>query len=410
MDHRPVARRRAAVGAGPPAQGALSDLSRGRRHAAGLRALEPVLDAGARSGAGAVRRTRAAGCRLRHLGARPPAKLAAGLDPGVRRGRADHRRGRGAGACADAGHAMGRRDRARRHRGAAGCRGGNRDPASGQAALSHSQDSRRRKPAQRRQRAADLPRRGRRRRGPAFQVERVCALDRGGAGGKRGGRLSVRPAVDAADPAHSGRTERDHRAVRRHLHGVDRGRACRPLRHPHHRGLCDHAGAHHAGADPGAAAGADLCGVGNRGVRSQRAGVHADRLAVASDLGAARRSRALAILRGRRRRARRRHPDPYRLGDVVQHGGAVPDRARRGSPEPADGRADAARRHRGLLVRHARHRHAGGGLCAAGSLPLPRPHPADGVRRGAGIAADPGPDIAAPDRGAGAEGRRPGGP
>ena len=64
-----------------------------------------------------------------------------------------------------------------------------------------------------------------------------------------------------------------------------------------------------------------------------------------------------------------------------------------------------AGRHRGLLVRHARHRHAGGGLCAAGRFPLSRPHPADGVRRGAGIIADPGPDVAAPDRGAGAEGR-----
>ena len=194
MDYRPVARRRAAVGAGPPAQSAISDFSRRRRHAAGLRALGPVLDAGARSGAGAVRGAGAAGCRLRHFAARPPEELAAGLDPGIHRGRDHHRRGRGAGARAVAGHAMGRRHRARRHRGAAGCGGGDGDPAPGQAALSHPQNSRRRKPAQRRQRAADLPRRGRRRRGPAFQVERVCALDRAGAGGKPGGRLSVRPA------------------------------------------------------------------------------------------------------------------------------------------------------------------------------------------------------------------------
>ena len=52
--------------------------------------------------------------------------------------------------------------------------------------------------------------------------------------------------------------------------------------------------------------------------------------------------RAVGILHGRRRRARRRHPDPHRLGDVVRHGVAIPDRARL-SPGPADGRADRAR-------------------------------------------------------------------
>ena len=46
------------------------------------------------------------------------------------------------------GHAVGGRDRARRHRGAAGCGRGDGDPAPGQAALSDSENPRRRKPAQ----------------------------------------------------------------------------------------------------------------------------------------------------------------------------------------------------------------------------------------------------------------------
>jgi hypothetical protein len=62
---------------------------------------------------------------------------------------------------------VGGRDRTRRHRGAAGCCRGDRDPAPGQPALSDPKNPRRRKPAQRRQRAADLSRRRRRRRGGA---------------------------------------------------------------------------------------------------------------------------------------------------------------------------------------------------------------------------------------------------
>src|ERR1700674_5555719 len=127
--------RGAAVGAGPADQGALPDLSRHWRHAAGLCAIGPVLDAGARSGAGAVRGTGAAGCRLRHVAARPPRQLAAGLDAGIHRGRGYYRRGGGARPLVAAGHAVGGSDCARRHRGAAGCRRGDGDPAPGQPAL-----------------------------------------------------------------------------------------------------------------------------------------------------------------------------------------------------------------------------------------------------------------------------------
>src|SRR6266481_7380183 len=86
MAYRLAAGRSAAVGAGPADQGALPDFSCRRRHAAGLRAVRSVLDAGARSGAGAVRGPCAAGRRIRYLGARPPRQLAAGLDAGIRRG------------------------------------------------------------------------------------------------------------------------------------------------------------------------------------------------------------------------------------------------------------------------------------------------------------------------------------
>ena len=61
-----------------------------------------------------------------------------------------------------------------------------------------------------------------------------------------------------------------------------------------------------------------------------------------------------------------------------------------------------------LLVRHARHRHAGGGVRAARKLSLSRPDAADGVHGGAGIACDSGPDTPAADRGAAAERREPG--
>ena len=93
---------------------------------------------------------------------------------------------------------------------------------------------------------------------------------------------------DVDDAAHHGRAKLDHRAIRRHLHGVDRRRAHRPFRNPDHRRLCHRHRADRTGADAGAAARAGLCGVGYRGLRPQRAGIHADRPAVAADLGPAR--------------------------------------------------------------------------------------------------------------------------
>jgi NhaP-type Na+/H+ or K+/H+ antiporter len=94
-----------------------------------------------------------------------------------------------------------------------------------------------------------------------------------------------------------------------------------------------------SGAHAGAAARAILRGVGHRRVCAQRAGVHADRDAAATDLGTARRSGAAGILRGCGLRARHRDRHARRLGDHLRHNHAVLDRARYLSSQAPDGRA-----------------------------------------------------------------------
>ena len=169
MDYRAAARRGGAVRAGAAAQGTLSDFSCDRRHVAGLRAtgpswmLEPELALAlfvAPVLLDAAFDTSLRDLRNNWLPVSTLVFVAVGLTTA---------RGRGARALAAAGHALGGRGRARRHRRAARRGGGNRDPAPGQAALPPAQDPRRRKPAQRRQRAVDLSRRGRRCCGPAPQ-------------------------------------------------------------------------------------------------------------------------------------------------------------------------------------------------------------------------------------------------
>ena len=122
----------------------------------------------------------------------------------------------------------------------------------------------------------------------AFQMERICAGDLTGAGGKPGRRLSLRPDFDVGDAADHGHAEFDHHAIRGHLHGLDRRRAHRPFRNPDHRRLCHHHRADAPGANAGTAARAGLRGVGYRRLCPERVGVHADRPAAAADLGAAR--------------------------------------------------------------------------------------------------------------------------
>ena len=121
-----------------------------------------------------------------------------------------------------------------------------------------------------------------------MKVQRVRAVDCAGAVRKPHRRLPVRAGLGADHAPHHRGAERHHHAIRRHLHGVDRRRAYRAVRHPHHRRLCDHDRAHRARAHAGAAAGGLLCGVGNRRVRAQRAGVHPDRHAAQPDLVRAR--------------------------------------------------------------------------------------------------------------------------
>ena len=209
---------------------------------------------------------------------------------------------------------MGGRDRARRHRGTARRRGGHRDPAPGQPALPHPEDPRGRKPAQRCQRTPDLPRRGRPGCRRAHEGARVRAVRCAGAVRKPHCRLPVRAGLDPDHAPHHRGAERNHHAIRRHLHGVDRRRAYRAVRHSHHRRLCDHDRPHRARAYPGAAARGLLCGVGNRRVRAQRAGVHYDRHAAQSDLVRARRRGAVQVLQLCRRDPRRRDPRPRSPG------------------------------------------------------------------------------------------------
>ena len=91
-----------------------------------------------------------------------------------------------------------------------------------------------------------------------------------------------------------------------------------------------------------------------------------------------------------------------RIAWVMSYGVVLRLLIARGPDPDSDDRAHGSGRHRRLLVRDARHRHAGGGVRAARKLSLSRSDAADGVRGGAGIACDSGPDPAAADRGAAA--------
>ena len=136
-----------------------------------------------------------------------------------------------------------------------------------------------------------------------MKVHEFVPSDCAGAVRKPHCRLPVRAGLDADHAPHHRGAERNHHAIRRHVHGVDRRRAYRAVRHSHHRRLCDHDRPHRARAYPGAAARGLLCGVGNRRVRAQRAGVHSDRHAAQSDLVRARRRGAAQILQLCRQRS-----------------------------------------------------------------------------------------------------------
>ena len=77
-------------------------------------------------------------------------------------------------------------------------------------------------------------------------------------------------------------------------------------------------------------------GVGNRGVRAQRAGVRVHRPADSSDSDGSRSGRTRPLLLGCRRRPPDRHRDPYCLGDDLLRGGPI---AQTACPRPCERRA-----------------------------------------------------------------------
>jgi len=134
------------------------------------------------------------------------------------------------------------------------------------------------------------------------------------------------------------------------------------------------------GTHAGAAARAVLRGVGHRVfvlnvLAFMRSGCSCGRSGNGSTICAA------GILRGGSLRPR--HRDRHRIAWVITYGTthAVLDRARYRSSQTPDGRAHRRRRHCGVLVRDARHRHAGGGVRAAGRFSISRSHAVDGVCR-----------------------------
>ena len=84
--------------------------------------------------------------------------------------------------------------------------------------------------------------------------------------------------------AHHRYPQRHHHAVRDHVRHVDIGGRARPLAHRDPGGLRDHRGAPLAAKHAGSDAHALLRGVGDGGVRAQRAGLRAHRSAAAADL------------------------------------------------------------------------------------------------------------------------------
>src|SRR5207245_9492390 len=102
------------------------------------------------------------------------------------------------------------------------------------------------------------------------------------------------------------------------------------------------------------------------------------------------------------------YPCPRRLGPDLWRDLADAGRSRAVSSERGDAGPYDERRPCGVVVRNARHRDARGGARAAGRLSRAGSPPADRLLRRPRHAGTPGPDIAALDPGAAAEGRESG--
>ena len=151
----------AALAAGPAHRPALSRAPRAGRRRTRADAGDAVGHARSRAGARALRGAGAARRGVRRLPRDLREQLASGGEPGAGHGRA-HGGGRGGRRpVARARPALGRRHRARRHRGAARRGRRHRGAQTAPAAAPAARDPRGREPLQRRERAPDLPARGR---------------------------------------------------------------------------------------------------------------------------------------------------------------------------------------------------------------------------------------------------------
>ena len=248
----------------------------------------------------------------RHIVAGPQPLSAAARGPGARRRHLHHR-----GRCfrrLENGRAADRRgDRARRHRRAAGCGGGERRARAVQGAAPHHRHPAGREPAQRCHRTPDLPAGGfgsaRLDHAEQRHSDDLAVNDR-----QPGRGLCARPLLAADAQPDRGCGEQHGGAIRRNIRGLDPGRQARPFGHHHHRRLCHDPRAQGAAPHVGKTARQHLFGVGVGGLRAQRAGLRADGPAGTVDRRPACRGRAGRSIRLRRNGAGRRHRVPPRLG------------------------------------------------------------------------------------------------
>ncbi len=220
------------------------------------------------------------------------------------------------------GHAVGSRDRARRHRCAPGRGGGHHGAETAPPTPPAARDPRGRESLQRRERAAHLSHGGR-----CHDRRLLLRVERAADAAHRD-RWECRTRARAGAPyaagerAHSRRRDRGGVPVLRNVLRVDSRRAASPLGHHHDGGLRDGGGATRRRDHPGAHSHPVLGGVGGGGVRAERARLHPRGLSAQVHRGSRDRSDGIAVRGHRGDRVRRGHRGAHRVGN--RRGGVQP--------------------------------------------------------------------------------------